>query len=75
MHANVNQKPKLTPDAAYENAHLVAQDLVERIRELLFDMPAPGIEEHPVHWGHVGNVNEVNRRLSEAVAFLDRTER
>ena len=69
------KKPKLTADAAYENAHLVAQDLVERIRELLFDMPAPGNEEHPVHWGHVGNVNEVNRRLSEVVAFLDRSER
>jgi hypothetical protein len=37
-------------------------------------MPAPGNEEHPIHWGHVGDVNEVNRRLSEIVAFLDRTE-
>jgi len=68
-------KPKLTADAAYENAHLVAQDLVERIRELLFDMPAPGNEEHPIHWSHVGDVNEVNRRLSEVVRFLDSTER
>jgi len=72
---NAKPKPKLTADAAYENAHLVAQDLVERIRELLFDMPAPGNEEHPIHWGHVGDVNEVNRRLSEVVAFLDRSER
>ena len=75
MNANANQKPKLTADAAYENAHLVAQDLVARIRELLFDMPAPGNEEHPVHWGHVGDVNEVNRRLSEAVAFLESAPR
>ena len=75
MNANANQKSKLTADAAYENAHLVAQDLVERIRELLFDMPAPGNEEHPVHWGHVGDVNEVNRRLSEAVAFLESATR
>ena len=75
MTANANQKPKLTADAAYENAHLVAQDLVERIRELLFDMPAPGNEEHPVHWGHVGDVNEVNRRLSEVVAFLESATR
>jgi hypothetical protein len=74
MPASGNHKPKLTADAAYENAHLVAQDLVERIRELLFEMPAPGNEEHPIHWGHVGNANEVNRRLSEIVAFLDRTE-
>jgi hypothetical protein len=67
MNANANQKPKLTADAAYESAHLVAQDLVERVRELLFDMAAPGNEEHPIHWGHVGVVNEINRRLSEVV--------
>jgi hypothetical protein len=65
-----NEKPKLTAEAAYENAHLVAQDLLERIRELLFDMPAPGSEEHPIHWGHVGDLNEVNNRLSSVVAFL-----
>lgn len=64
MNANAKNKPKPTADAAYENAHLVAQDLVERIRELLFDMPAPGNEERPLHWGHVGDVNEINRRLS-----------
>jgi hypothetical protein len=65
-----NEKPKLTAEAAYENAHLVAQDLLERIRELLFDMPAPGNDEHPIHWGHVGDVKEVNNRLSLVVAFL-----
>ena len=65
-----NEKPKLTAEAAYENAHLVAQDLLERIRELLFDMPAPGSEEHAIDWGHVGDLNEVNNRLSSVVAFL-----
>jgi len=35
MHATPeNKKPKLNAEAAYENAHIVAQDLVERIREL-----------------------------------------
>ena len=70
-----NAKPKITAEAAYENAHLVAQDLVERIRELLFDMPATGVEEHPINWAHVGSINEVNARLSAVVAFLDGTER
>ena len=65
---------RLQAEAAYENAHLVAQDLVERIRELLTDMPAPGVEEHPINWGHVGSINEVNQRLSQVVAFLDGTE-
>lgn len=69
-----NKKPQISAEAAYENAHLVAHDLVERITELLFDMPAPGGEEHPIHWGHVGSINEVNSRLSSVVAFLSGTE-
>ena len=75
MNARTNKKPKLTAEAAYENAHLVAQDLVERIRELLFDLPAPGNDEHPIHWAHVGSINEVNQRLSSVVAFLEGTEK
>ena len=68
------QTNRLQAEAAYENAHLVAQDLVERIRELLFDLPAPGVEEHPINWAHVGSINEVKKRLSDVVAFLDCTE-
>ena len=74
MSTRENKKPNLKAEAAYENAHLVAQDLVARIGELLFDLPAPGNDEHPIHWGHVGSINEVNRRLSQIVAFLDGTE-
>lgn len=68
------KKPKLTAEAAYENAHLVAQDLVERIGELLFDLPAPGNDEHPIDWADVGSINEVNNRLSSVVAFLEGTD-
>jgi hypothetical protein len=74
MNTSQNKKPKLNAEAAYENAHIVAQDLVQRIGELLFDLPAPGNDEHPIHWGHVGSVNEVNKRLSSIVAFLEGTE-
>ncbi len=73
MRTPTNSKPDLKPEAAYENAHLVAQDLVDRIRELLFDLPAPGDDEHPINWGHVGSVNEVNRQLSEVVSTLEGT--
>lgn len=45
-----NAKPKINAEATYENAHLVAQDLVTRIGELLFDLPAPGNDEHPINW-------------------------
>jgi hypothetical protein len=62
--------PKLTAEAAYEHAHLVAQDLVARIGEMLFEMPAPGDDSRPIHWGHVGDVNEINHRLSEVIASM-----
>ncbi|MBM3203746.1 hypothetical protein FJZ55_07580 [Candidatus Woesearchaeota archaeon] len=70
-----NAKPKINAEAAYENAHLVAQDLVTRIGELLFDLPAPGNEEHPIHWGHVGDLSEINSRLSAVIAFMTGTEK
>ena len=74
MKAPENKRPKLNAEAAYENAHIVAQDLVQRVGELLFDLPAPGNEERPIDWGHVGDINEVNKRLSSVVAFLEGTE-
>ncbi len=70
-----NAKPKINAEAAYENAHLVAQDLVTRIGELLFDLPAPGNDEHPIHWGHVGDLSEINSRLSAVIAFMTGTEK
>jgi len=65
-----NKKPRLEAEAAYENAHLVAQDLLECLRELLQDQPAPGNDEYPIHWGHVGNLSHINELLSQAVCFL-----
>lgn len=68
-----NTKPKLHAEAAYENARLVAQDLLERIGELLQDRPAPGNDAHPIHWGHVGDLGHVNELLARVVRFLDGT--
>ena len=78
-----NKKPRLEAEAAYENAHLVAQDLLQCISELLQDMPAPGqpaTEQEmaltmqatgpTIHWGHVGNLSHVNDLLSQVVCFL-----
>lgn len=65
-----NKKPRLEAEAAYENAHLVAQDLLECIRELLHDQPAPGNDKAPIHWGHVGDISHVNDLLSQVVCFL-----
>ena len=68
-------KPKLQAEAAYENAHLTARDLIQAISEALDDMPAPDNDDCPIHWGHVGDVVEVNRRLSELLGFLTGSER
>lgn len=65
-----NTKPRLQAEAAYENAHLVAQDLLGCIGELLQDMPAPGNDEHPIDWGDVGSLTHVNDLLSQVICFL-----
>lgn len=64
---------KITAEAAYENSHLVARDLLDRVTELLQNMPAPdGNGEQRIHWGHVGDVNHVNALLLQVVQFLSR---
>ncbi len=75
MNARQPKKPKLNAEAAYENGHLIAHDLLERIGELLYDMPAPGVEECPINWCHVGSITEVNSRLNSIISFLTNTER
>ena len=75
MNTRRNQKPQLNAEAAYENGHLMARDLLERIGELLVEMPAPGDDEHPINWCHVGSITEVNSRLNSIIAFLTNTER
>ena len=64
-------KPKLQAEPAYENAHLVARDLLTRIGELLSDMPAPGADGHPIHWGNVGDIGHVNGLLGQVARFLE----
>lgn len=61
----------LQAEAAYLKAHERAHELLAWIGELLSDMPAPGDDEHPVDWSHVGRMGHVNRLLSQVVAFLD----
>lgn len=68
----MNDPKTRTAEDAYITAHQMARDLVERIGELLQDMPAPGNDAHPIHWGHVGDINHVNEKLLEVMTFLDR---
>ena len=65
-------KPRLTAGPAYENSLIVSGDLVERIRELLFSMPAPS---DATNWSHVAELVEVNSQLCRVIAFLDGTSK
>ena len=65
----MTKKQRLQVDAAYENNHLVAQDMLAHISELLTDMPAPD-GECKIDWGHVGTVTHVNEMLSQIIEFL-----
>ena len=59
-------------EAAYENAHLVAQDLLERLRELVIRPTGARRRPRQIHWGHVGDISRVNALLGQAIAFLER---
>jgi hypothetical protein len=74
MRTPQNPKPQQTAEAAYEQAHVAAQNLTDRIHELLADLPAPGLKGHRISWPQVGTLAEVNRRLAAVVAFLEGTE-
>jgi hypothetical protein len=65
-----NRKQPLKAEPAYEQAHLICQDLLERIRELTFNLPAPGGETE-INWPLVGTMNHVNAKLTEVIEFLN----
>ena len=57
-----------TADDAYAAAHLAATEKVELLASLLADLPAP--DDARTNWGHVGNLNELNAKLDEALQWL-----
>lgn len=60
---------KIEVSPAYENAHLVATDLLIRLQEVLHAMPTP--DSNAINWGHVGTVSKVNADLAELVRFVE----
>jgi hypothetical protein len=71
METKLRRTPnQLNAEAAYKSAHLVAQNMVTRIGELLFELLASGKDQLSIHWGHVGDLNEINSRLSAVIAFM-----
>jgi len=65
---------RMTAEDAYVTEYLRAQDLVTGIEEHLRDLPAPTDEFHP-HWGHVGDLREINRQLEGIVDFMSDGQR
>ena len=59
----------MSAEDAYVAEYLRAQDLIAGIEEYLSDLPAPTDEFHP-HWGHVGDLKEVNRLLETIIDFM-----
>jgi len=62
-------KIRMTAEDAYVTEYLRARDLMAGIEEYLRDLPAPTDDFHP-HWGHVGDLKEVNRQLEAVSDFL-----
>lgn len=64
------KRSKLEPLPAYESACMVAMDLVQRLNELVQDMPLPD-DASSINWGHVGDASHLCSLLGEAVSFLE----
>lgn len=63
---------KPTAEAAYVRDHVRATELVNAIYDRLQDLPAPGNDDHPIHWGYAGDLDHVNALLQQIVDLLDR---
>ncbi|TWU62272.1 hypothetical protein [Crateriforma conspicua] len=55
---------------AYAAAHIRALTLLEDLHQTIEDMPAPGSDEHPLDWGHVGSLNHVCEQLADLKKHL-----
>lgn len=61
------RRPALEAQPAYESAHLVAQDLVQRVKELLGQVG----QGAAAGWSDVGEIVDVANRLAGAVSLLE----
>ena len=50
---------------AYAAAHIRALTFLKNLHETVEDLPAPGIDEHAIDWGHVGSLNHLCEQLAE----------
>ena len=69
----MNNAKRQRIEDAYTAAHAQAITLLEDLRRIVEDLPAPD-GETPIHWGHVGDLNHVNELLTQARNFLNGCE-
>lgn len=62
------KRSKLEVIPAYESACMVAQDMVQRLSELVQDFNAPN---ESINWGHVGDVSHVCSVLGGVIKLLE----
>ena len=61
----MNNEKRQQLEDAYVAAHVRALTLLEDMHETVEDMPAPGVDERPIDWGHVGSLNHLCEQLAE----------
>ncbi|QDV85488.1 hypothetical protein [Planctomycetes bacterium TBK1r] len=61
----MNDPKRQRLEDAYVAAHIAALTLLEDLHQIVEDLPAPGNDEHPIDWGHVGSLNHLCEQLAE----------
>lgn len=73
--SNKPSQPKQTAVDAYAASHLNCTLLIEKIQAAIQDTAAPDVADGKINWTHVGNMEEVERRLKAIAAFIDGSEK
>jgi len=63
-----NEINQIKCQAAYEQGHIVARDLLANLAKAIDEMPRK--DEIGSNWGYVGGLQEINHRLSELLKFV-----
>jgi len=64
------REPEREPESAYAGALAQSQDLIQRLMEVIHDLPAP--DSGYVRWDHVKLMNEVNLSLFTVIDFVQK---
>ena len=65
MHNETNENA----EDAYVRERNHALELLDRVRDLVEDLPAPGCDTR-IDWGHVGDLGHINELLTQVACFL-----